>query len=216
MILPKQILKAKYTCSKCGKSVFSFNMSEEFEICHLMLEEHLCWECAYWKRIAIAPPKNLEIINDKCYLVYPFIDKESKEVEQILGGNGKTYYILKRTGECIRTNDIWLMAVIPMKYQTKLRPTGWWVNKKYYTSLERSRHKCYAKGCMDRYHCYRYQYQKEFGKEPYNKVPLDWIVGNEHCPAFLPLTDIQGYDEYTNPSDLSDKSSVNQHLNNYE
>lgn len=197
------ILPSKYKCSKCGKTVFSFNMSENIEVCNIMHDKHLCWECAYWERFFIAPPQNLEVISGNCYQIFPFVEKEKREVNQILGGNGKKHYILRRNGECIRTNDVWWINTIPWQYRLKLQPTAWWVTKKFWESMDRSQHRCQAVGCMDRYHCYRYKYQIEFNKRPYNKVPKDWIVGEEHCPAFLPLKDIKGYDEYVKSTDLN-------------
>lgn len=201
----KQLLKAKYQCAKCGKMVYAFNCSEDNDVCHRMIRDGICWECAYWERFLIAPPKNLEIVGDRCYQIFPFV--ESPSVEQILGGN-KIRYLLKKNGECVKTNDWWWLNVIPYKYQERFQPTGWWVTKGFYKKMERSKHKCKAKGCLDRYHCYRYQYRLEFDKEPYNKPPRDWIVGDEHCPAFLPTRDIKDFDEYVKPSDIIDESSV--------
>lgn len=206
--LPKNILRTKYKCSRCGKTVFPFGMSDSKGVSRLMKEKHICWECAYWEIFLQDHPPNLEVIGNNCYQVFPFIDKEKLRVEQILGSKGKTYYILKKNGECIRSNDVWWINTIPWQYQSQFPPTAWWVNKKFWESMERSKHKCKAVGCMDRYHCYRYQYQLEFDKEPYNHVPRSWIVGSEHCPAFLPLTDIKYYDEYVKPEDIIDESSV--------
>lgn len=203
------LLNQKYKCTICGKTVFSFNMSYDMEIAHQMHKEHICWECAYWRDLMQSPPDNLEIIGDNCYQTYPFIPKQERDVSQILGYEGKkTFYILKRTGECYRTNDIWWLNTIPPKYRLQLIPTAWLVTKRFWQSMERSKHKCKAVGCMDRYHCYRYQYQLEIGKEPYNYVPKDWVVGDEHCPAFLDLRDIQHYDEHIKPTDIIDENSV--------
>ena len=200
------VLGNKFQCSQCGKQVYAFNLYDEERLCKTMTRKHICWECAYWGYFLKHLPKYLEIIGNRCYQVLPFIKDTS--FNQILGGNGKTKYILKKNGDCIKSNDIWWINIIPWKYQSQLQPTGWWTTKRVYTSLQRSKHKCIAKGCLDRYHCYRYQYQNEFDKEPYNKVPKNWIVGSERCPAFIPLREIKDYDEYVKPSDIIDESSI--------
>lgn len=202
----KCISNHKHTCARCGKKYFTYNIYTNSEIYRLMERKKICWECAYWEKFITLPPDHLEIIGNKCYQIFPFI--ESPDMFQILGGGGKTKYLLKRDGTCNKVNDIWWLNTIPWQYQQQLKPTGWWVTKKFYERFIRMKKPCTAKGCLDRYHCYRYQYQQEFGAAPYNKVPLDWIVGDEHCPAFLPLKEIKDYDEYVKPSDIIDESSA--------
>lgn len=200
------VLGNKFQCKRCGKQVYAFNLDKDERLCVTMLRKHICWECAYWEWFLSHLPERLEIIGNKCYQIFPFI--KNPNFNQILGDNGKVKYLLKKDGSCIRTNDTWLINTIPFKYQDKLPPTGWWATKRVYKSLQRSQHKCVAKGCLDRYHCYRYQYQIEFDAPIYNKVPKDWIVGSERCPAFIPLIEIKGYDEYVKPSDIIDESSI--------
>lgn len=203
-----KLLSCKRTCKRCGKNYFTFNLSQSGDVPKIMKEKKICWECAYWEWFAKSPPEHLEIIGNKCYQIFPFVETDS--IFQILGGRGKIKYLLKRDGTCQKVNDIWWLNTIPWQYQQQpeLQPTGWWVTKRFYGKFIKMKKLCTAKGCLDRYHCYRYQYQQEFGTPPYNYVPRDWIVGSERCPAFLPLKDIDGYDEYVKPSDIIDESSV--------
>lgn len=200
------VLGNKFKCKRCGKEVYAFNLETNDKICRIMRKKHICWECAYWEKFMERPPDRLEIIGNRCYQILPFI--KNIQFNQIVGGNGKTKYLLRKDGTCIKSNDIWWINIIPYQYQNKLQPTGWWTTKRVYNSLQRSKHICVARGCLDRYHCYRYKYQIDFDKEPYNKAPLNWIVGSEHCPAFIPLLEIKGYDEYVKPSDIIDESSI--------
>lgn len=193
-------------CSKCGKNYFTFNQSDESEVCSIMEHDNICWECAYWQLFKFARPKHLEIIGSNCYQVLPFV--ENAKAEDILGGGGKTKYILKKDSTCVKSNDIWWLNTIPYQYQQTYKPTAWWVTKHFYDTMQKVKKPCKAKGCLDRYRCYRYLYQQEFDKEPYNKVPKDWVAGGEHCGAFLPLREIKDYDEYVKSSDIIDESSV--------
>lgn len=204
----KCMLGNKFVCSKCGKMYFAYNMNENAEICRLMVQNNMCWECAYWERFLMARPKYLEVIGDRCYQIFPYVYE--RDAHQILGGGGKIRYFLKRDGSCQKVNDIWWLNTIPWQYQKYFQPTGWWVSKMFYERARKVRKPCTARGCMDRYRCYRYKYQIEFENGPYNIVPSDWRAGDEHCPAFLPLSEIKDFDEYVKPSDIIDKNSVAQ------
>ena len=208
------LAKNKYACTQCGATGFSFNVDRDTAVTKLMVDKGLCWECAYWEWFLSAEIQNMEVIDNRCYQVFPYTPKPS--VNEVLGRKGKTAYILKKDGTCIKSNDIWWLNDIPYKYQDRLPATGWWITKPFYTKLARANHICQAKGCLDRYHCYRYEYQIEFKSGPYNKVPLDWHVGGENCPAFLPLLDIQHYDEYVKTEDIIDESSWSLNTESYE
>lgn len=204
---PHYILKQKYNCSICGKPTFYFNLDiSNFEVSRLMWKEKICWECAYWKMFFLAPPKNLEIIGDLCYQSFPYVDLKTLQAGDWVGCKG-TKYILKKTGECYRTNDMWLIAQIPPRFQEKLPPTAWFTNRHTWESLSRSPHKCRIAKCFDRYHCYRYLYQQEFDDSKPG-VPYRWHVGDEHCPAFIPTKDIKDFDAYTSVNDIIDESSL--------
>lgn len=199
----KNILRTKYNCKRCGKPVFSWNANAESLVVQNMDAQQICWDCSYWELMSDMPPDNIEIIGDKCYQIFPYHEASP---EEITGGN-KVRYLLKKDGSCIKTNDYWWVNTIPVKYQLQYPPTAWWVSKHFYEQLLRSQHQCEARGCLDRYRCFRYKYQMEFETGPYNKVPLDWVPGGEHCPAFTPLIEIENYTEYVSVSDIIDESS---------
>lgn len=200
--IPKLVTHNKYICKKCGKKFFHFGITEFNPVCKRMMKERICWECAWWERIISHPPENMEIVGNQCYQVFPFVNKEERPVGTILGGKGRRHYLLKKNGDCIRSNDVWWIGEIPWRFQSQLKPTGWWTTLRYYSSLKRSHRHCHARACMDRYYCYRYEYKIEFDGDIKAMPPHDWIIGGEHCPAFLSLFDIKDYDEYVRPSDI--------------
>lgn len=200
--IPKLITNNKHVCKKCGKKFFHFGITEFDPVCKRMMREQICWECAWWERVINHPPENMEIVGNQCYQVFPFVSKEEQSIGMILGSKGKRYYLLKKNGDCIRSNDVWWIGEIPWRFQSQLKPTGWWTTIRYYNSLKRSHHHCHARACMERYYCYRYEYQIEFDGNIKPMPPYDWIIGGEHCPAFLSLFDIKDYDGYVRPSDI--------------
>ena len=136
----------------------------------------------------INPPECMEIINQT---VYSFLPYQEPRFGIILG---ETLYILRKNGELAMTNDAWNKGVIPWRFQDRLPNTAYSLSKKVFNKLSKGRMGCLARGCFDRYHCYRYNYRMEFDVGPYNCVPKDWIVGSERCPAFINLKDIRGFD----------------------
>lgn len=199
-----KILTNRIVCARCGKHEYPMPTRGKGPVRKLMVDKRLCWECAYWEWFSTNQPDGMEVIGNRCYQVFPFVENPS--AEQILGGHS-VRYMLRKDRTCIKSNDIWWINTIPAKYQQQFKPTAWWVSRLFFKKMERSQHICHAKGCLDRYHCYRYDYRSEFDKEPYNRVPKDWTVGGEHCPAMLPLHDIQDYNEYVIPDDIIDESS---------
>lgn len=191
----KIITRAKYKCKLCGKSMFHYNLSERTELGRIMYRKRLCWECAFWEFNTIAPPPHMEIVNEYAYQVFPYILRSNIQPGQWLGGEGKTIYLLKKNGECIRSNDFWFIGIVPVQYRLKFPPTAWYTTKDVWKSLQKSKHKCDITNCMDRYHCYRYNYKAE-DEEAGIPVPLNWQVGDENCPAFIPTKDIQNFDQY--------------------
>lgn len=200
MPIQKNILRCKYECTQCGKKVFYFNLNINKRIGKKMHKEHLCWDCAFWNDIVESHKKNIEIIGDDCYEILPFRAKKSLRAGQFIGG-GKTKYILKKNGQCYRSNDYWYIGRVPVSFRLKLPPTAWWTNKHTYDSLTRYNGKCVVKNCMDRFHCYRYDFKVEY-EEPGLFVPKEWQVGTEYCPAYIPTKDIKDFDQYVSPSDL--------------
>ena len=106
----------------------------------------------------------------------------------------ETIYIQKKDGTALMSNDVWNKGAIPIRFQSWFPDTAYSISKKTYKKLIRGRMGCRARGCFDRYHCYRYDYKREFAEGPYNAIPKDWIVGEERCPAFIDLREIKNFD----------------------
>ena len=81
------ILKSlKITCTKCGKKMYLLAHDPDSEICRLMKERQLCYDCAYWIHLASHPKEYMQIIAGIYYTFYPPVSK--RKLGEMLGGRG--------------------------------------------------------------------------------------------------------------------------------
>lgn len=183
-----EVRSAITKCSICGKRVCNAFFDKESPIYLQMVEKNCCYDCAYWEDLIANPPENMEVVNQTLYDFKPYIEPK---LGMFLG---QTMWILKKDGTPMMSNDVWNKGKIPLQFRDRLPDTAYEVSKKTYKKLTTGRMGCRSVGCFDRYHCYRYDYRHEFGQAPYNRVPRDWIVGDEGCPAFINLREIKHFD----------------------
>ena len=165
-------------------------------ITHIMKKNNVCYECAFWEELIAYPPEYMEVINQQCLRLHPVANKKDKTLT--LGGKGKMRYFMRTDGSLIQSNDIWTIGTIPERFISQLPTTAVEITLKAYRQLKKSSKKCYARGCMDRYHCFRYDRALENDeKGSFNAIPPKWNVGDEHCGFFINIQDIK-----------SDESSV--------
>lgn len=191
------IYEAFPRCSRCGKI---FNVSEfksDNVVFRKMVADGICYNCAYWTTFTLE--SDMEIIGGCVYRVFP---PQTEFIPgAMLGGSGMKY-ILKKDRTTKKSNDIWKVAEIPQNFRDKFKDTGWWITKMFYYRWTKKQWQCNAKGCLDRYHCFRYNYKIEYENGAYNIVPKSWILGRENCGEFLNLLDISRYDELYDINDL--------------
>ena len=180
-------------CNHCGRKFWNhgwaFSPLAEFANKH-----GVCLECAKWLQFASKRQKGVEVIDGVVWRILP---KQEKRYGAILGGKGKNVYILKKDGTAIESNDIWQIGTVPELFRERIPDTAYWVtDKKMGKRLVSENFQCEGRQCYDRYHCYRYDYTQEFEDGPFNKIPKDWVVGNERCGSFINIQCIAGYDYY--------------------
>lgn len=159
----------------------------------------ICAECAFWLDIINKSPEEIEVVGDTCYRILPFVD--NPPAGAILGSDGKTFYFMANDHTVKKSNDVWVVGKVPSRFAIKLAPTGCFITRGIYNRIMEGLFSCEAIGCYDRYHCLQYNYKLEYEMNaPFNKVPLDWVVGGEKCPSFINIAKIHGYVPY----DISD------------
>ena len=182
-------------CTVCGNEFRLSQYNSSSKLYPIMAEEDICYECAYWEEMIHNLPQFAQVVNQT---LYDFLPWKEPQFGQILG---ETMYILEKTGRPLASNDVWNKGKIPLRFQEQLPDTAYMVSKKTYAKLTRGSVGCCARGCYDRYHCYRYDYRKEFADGPFNQIPKDWVVGGEKCSAFINLREIKNFD-YVNINDI--------------
>ena len=179
-------------CEKCGKKIRADCYNKSSGIYNRMLSESICYDCAYWLEMTDNMPETYEIVNGICYDFQPYCNKIKAKTAN-LGHNGKIFYILKNDGSVLMSNDVWNKGEVPAQYKDKLKDTAIFIPREIYEPLTRRRAVCENKGCYDRYHCFFYDFRIEYDTGPFNKIPRDWIIGNEYCKAFANIAKIPGF-----------------------
>lgn len=178
-------------CKMCGNLFILQGFIEKSRMTRLMEKHHICCECAYWKNLIDYPPKGLEVVYDVALKIMPFVEKKDRTA--ILGGKGKTKYYMRMDGTVFKSNDVWTLGKIPLRFRDSLPITAWEIDSKTYKKICNMPLSCHSKECLDRYRCLRYRCIEERGKKPYNNVPLKWKAGGEHCIYFIDHAKINGY-----------------------
>lgn len=187
-LMRQRLLNGVQACKCCGTRMLLQGYNTRNRITHIIQKQKVCYECAFWKDIIEYPPQYLEVIGNKCLKIYPIANKKDKTL--ILGGKGKMRYFARSDYSVFQSNDIWTIGTIPDRFIAALRPTAVEVTLKAYRQLLHNSKKCQARACLDRYHCFRYNLELEQETGPYNFIPANWKIGNEHCKSFISFNEI--------------------------
>lgn len=187
--ITQPVLNGVRFCSKCGAKIFLQGYNEQNRFAATMQRKKICYDCAFWADLIDYPPANLQVLGITCLKIYPPGDKKDKSI--ILGGKGKKRYFLGYDGSVIFTNDLWIIGTIPERFRPFLSPTVVEISERAYNQLSRNCKVCKARGCLDRYNCFRYDIGLEEAQPPANNIPKTWKEGDEHCRWYLRHSDIQ-------------------------
>lgn len=182
--MKRKILNGIRFCKCCGARMLLQGYDTQHRLSHIMNRDTICYTCAFWSDLLEYPPDCMEVVGTKCLKIYPVADKRDKSL--ILGGRGKMHYFIRKDLSVFQSNDIWLIGIVPDRFQEQFQPTAKEITPKTFKKLQKNPLKCKARGCFDRYHCLRYNLELE--KEgAFNSIPLKWNVGDEHCKFFIEL-----------------------------
>lgn len=178
-----------YNCKLCGNQENPDDFcNENNRVVETMLKQHVCFNCAFWMNIinSQAPPGQI-IIGHTYYIAHPYV---KRPLNRIKGNNGKEMYIRIFNGELIKSNNVWCKGEIPEQFREQLPDTANFLSLMTFQKLANNNHKCYARGCWNRYHCIRYNMDCE-KDGPFNTVPQSYIIGSDECPSFINKTELK-------------------------
>lgn len=185
--MQRKMLNGIRFCKCCGARMLFQGYDIQHRLAHIMNRETICYDCAFWQDIREYPPEHMEIVGNKCMKIYPVADKKDKSL--ILGGKGKMRYFIRNDNTVFQSNDIWFIGIVPERFRKDFKPTAKEITQKAFKKLLKNSLKCKARGCFDRYHCFRYNLELE-RNGAFNSVSLNWNVGDEHCKFFIDLDNI--------------------------
>lgn len=178
------VLNKFIRCTRCGRNVLKMNVSKKDKVAYYANQNSLCYECAYWMDLMSNPLPYMEISKGVCYQLLPVQDSSDKSVQ--LGGDGKIRYFMRKDLSVIRSNDIWKVGKVPISFLDVMPDTVVEITKRMYNQLLRSKNRCKARGCLNRYMCVRYRIELENdSRGAFNEVPEDWNPKNERCGWFI-------------------------------
>lgn len=173
-------------CSCCGNRLLQQGYRELNRLSQLMDRHKICYECAFWKEIIDYPPEDYHIVGNRCMKIGEWVDNYDSSMT--LGSRGKVRYFVTKDNQVFKSNDVWIVGTVPERFRDILKPTLQEIPRKIHDKLKKHNKRCLAKGCLDRYHCFRYDASKE--KTPHNKIPYNWKPGGEKCRDFLNRNEI--------------------------
>lgn len=175
-----KLLKGVRFCSCCGARILLQGYNKQNRFAYIMEQKGICYDCAYWLSLAEYPPKYMEVLNNQCVTIHPFVD-DCKDKSIILGGRGKKRWFVKPGVQLIMSNDVWIIGTPPERFKFQFKNSIYEITEKAYRQLRRNKRWCKARACMDRYNCYRFDLSLEDELGQYNKIPKKWRIGDEHC-----------------------------------
>lgn len=159
-----------YVCAKCGSIVHPHEFHRDPQIYDRMLNDSVCFECAYWMNIIDHRMNYDYIIEHQYYAVLPII-KPKKKIA----------HILTHEGHIIHSSELFRYGEIPERFWDDLPNNANFITHQKAKSISvNSEFHCDRIGCWDRKYCFWFH-----GQMDWNEIPKNHEVGSENCPMFI-------------------------------
>jgi hypothetical protein len=178
---PRTLILPIHKCSCCGVNYETDSFDLKQPLPQMMVEKQLCFECAFWTDKIEKTPQNREIINGEHYMFGQF----QEDPLCFQGHGGRIFYAVHNDKTLVMSNNVWCQGTVPGRFRNQLPDTAKLISKHTYLQLKNNPFVCKAKGCWDRYHCFRYNQSIEQHAGPWNIVPNTHIPGEEWCESFI-------------------------------
>lgn len=168
-------------CSKCNAAYEQDSFDPRQKLTVLMKQRELCFQCAFWIDKIEKPPEYAEVVNGSHFTFHPW----NNSPLAFQGSGGHAFYIIRENGSVLKSNNVWRQGDVPERFREQLPDTARFISKRTYSQLNDNSFVCKAKGCWDRYNCYRYDLAIEETAGPWNVVPQSHTLGDEKCESFI-------------------------------
>lgn len=173
----------EFTCNICSATGDYLMYNPDSPLFLDMINNHVCYECAFWLNIIAHPIYGHEIIDGYYFIIHPY----AKRPYHATGfSKGREYYIRKNDGTLLKTNNMECRGKIPERFRDQLPDTAIFLPLMSYQNLANFPFECFARGCWDRYNCLRYNLECEAEEGPFNEIPPSHEPGEEKCPSYAP------------------------------
>lgn len=168
-------------CNCCLKEEWFDDYEIHSRISKIMADEHVCYQCAFWKDIIYHPEPCAEIINGAYWVIHP---KVMRPFNLLKGRGGKEMYIRKFDGTLYKSNNVWCRGKIPKRFLSQLPDTANFITLQMFMKLKADNHTCYARLCELRHDCFRYNPDAENHQDP-NAIISGNPIEYEGCRSFI-------------------------------
>lgn len=163
-------LPHKLVCRKCGAIIHPEEYQDGTQWKYRMLNQSVCFECAYWLDLIANPARYWQIINHQYFSAPP----EVREGERVR-------HILTHTGYLFDSSLLFNYGKIPERFWPNLPNTANFLSSQKLRKIKANQEfKCNRQGCWDRKCCFWYH-----GPMDWNEIPASHKVGAEQCPMFI-------------------------------
>lgn len=170
-----------YTCSCCSQEDNFSAYKPTTALLPYMIEQHVCYECAFWQNIIATPIYGQEVIDGYLFVIH---SSTLRPLHVLNFSKGKEYYIRRKSdGELIKSNNVECKGKIPEHFREQLPDTADFLKLMDWQKLKNYPFPCVSRGCWDRYNCFRYDMSVE-KDGAFNIIPPTHEVGSEPCPSF--------------------------------
>lgn len=172
------------SCSHCGKreDLEAFRVIES-PIVKLMMEEGLCYDCAYWKHTISNLRSGTLVIDGEIWESVVPLSRPSLRQSKT---KGLRFIINIETKEVFGATGLVLKGKVPDRFSGQVKNTHKFISREDYVRMQGyNAEMCLSKGCFDRYHCVWYNAAVAEPDEPWNKIPKNYVIGSEDCPSFV-------------------------------
>lgn len=167
-------------CNICGQTIRQKNYDPLSELSQLAEQRHICCICAFWVYLHEQHIKGLEVIRGSAFIIRPYT---RRPINLLQAGYGQEHYIRRFDGTLIKSNNVWYQGAVPDIFRQYFPDTADFLTLMGYQQLLNDPFVCNAKGCFDRYTCFRYNIKAD--EKQYNTLPANYVPGSENCPSYV-------------------------------